>query len=129
MVSLASSYACAVSFRPKVDCVHVCDSTLEAARDIVASKKAPPERFNVKTIPKRGLDELRRRMTDACVARVKRLICLNVFRRRIVILRLFDNVPTFTEDTNRCDRDVYIRLIRTANVHVSPGAVAGIGPQ
>ena len=37
-----------------------------------ASKEPTPERANVKTIPKRGLAEMRQRMTNACITRVKR---------------------------------------------------------
>jgi len=36
------------------------------------SKGPTPERDNVKTLPRRGLADLRKRMTDACIARVRR---------------------------------------------------------
>lgn len=37
-----------------------------------ASKKPTPERFNVKTMPKRSLAEMRQRMTNACIKRLKK---------------------------------------------------------
>jgi hypothetical protein len=45
---------------------------MEGDEDERASKGQTPERVNVKTRPKRGLADLRRRMTDACIDRVRR---------------------------------------------------------
>ena len=45
---------------------------MQGDEDERASKGQTPERVNVKTRPKRGLADLRRRMTDACIDRVRR---------------------------------------------------------
>jgi len=45
--------------------------TRESEQD-AASKEPTPERANAKTMPKRGLAEMRQRMTNACITRVKR---------------------------------------------------------
>jgi len=47
---------------------------MEGDEDERASKGQTPERVNVKTRPKRGLADLRRRMTDACIDRVRRCV-------------------------------------------------------
>jgi len=44
----------------------------QQADSIDDGSRSTPERNNVKTIPKRGLAEMRRRMTNQCVERVKR---------------------------------------------------------
>jgi hypothetical protein len=45
---------------------------MEGEEEERLSKVQTPERVNVKTRPKRGLADLRRRMTDACIDRVRR---------------------------------------------------------